>query len=276
MTAVWLVAAVSGLCAAEENLLRNAGFEEVNGGMPAHWNLFVQPEPGAEGRLDAQMFAEGVRATFLHNPDTYAKDPCNNWSQNVSDRVAGKTVVAGGSVKTAGTASAAIWVQCWRKDPWGVLRVASTADAMPVSGNTDWRPVAIKLAVPSDTDFVVVRCVIRGAGSAWFDDVRLVEAEAEASPVAEKPAVVAPPPSPPENDNAAAAADLARETAAMSKTIEALRETNEILLHDLARMREEVGALRKQLEPREQPAAPSAKTVPPLVPHGYPEEDPRP
>ncbi|MCX5759063.1 MAG: hypothetical protein NTU83_11255 [Candidatus Hydrogenedentes bacterium] len=263
------------LYAAEVNLLHNAGFEALDGGMPAYWNLFVQPEPGAEGRLDTQTFTEGARAAYLHNPDTYAKDPCNNWSQNLSNAVAGKTIVAGGSIKTSGAASGAIWVQCWRRDPWGMLRLASTADALPVSGDTDWIPVAVKFAVPSDTDFVVVRCIVRGAGSAWFDDLRLFEAGTETAPLAERSAS-APPPNPPVKEATVAAASLARETAAMAKTIESLRDANEALRRDLAQMREEIADLRERLAPREQPAPPPKKAVPPLVPHGYAEEEPRP
>ena len=43
MTAAWLMVIAPWLCAAEGNLLHNAGFEALDGGMPAHWNLFVQP-----------------------------------------------------------------------------------------------------------------------------------------------------------------------------------------------------------------------------------------
>lgn len=277
MTA-WLAVTVPWFCTANDNLLRNAGFETVEGGMPVQWNLFVQPQPGAEGRLDEQMSTEGTRAAYLHNPDTYAKDPCNNWSQNLTNPAAGRTLVAGGNIKTSGMADGAIWVQCWRKDPWGVLRIASTADAMPVSGDTDWKPVAVKLTVPSDTDFVVVRCVIRGAGSAWFDDLRLVEAETEAAPAPENPTAMppVPPPSPPA-DNTNVPADIAREAAAMKKTIESLRDTNEALQHDLAEMRKEVSELRERLTPREPAVSPPPqKAIPPLIPHGYLEEKLRP
>jgi len=284
LTTVWLAAVVSVVCIADENLLRNTGFEVTDGGMPVSWNLFVQPTPGAQGRLDTQVFAEGAHAAFLHNPGSYVKDPCNNWSQNLFAEVAGKTVVAGGRVKTSGTASAAIWVQCWRRDPWGVLRVASTGDAMPVSGDADWTPVAIKVTVPSDADFVVVRCVLRGVGSAWFDDLRLVEAGADADAVAvsEKPPVAPASPGVSARDNAVAA-ELARETAALSKEIETLRNMNEALRHDLTRMRDEIGALKEQVESREQPGATTTDavatphtSVPPLVPHEQTEEAPQP
>lgn len=241
--------------------------------MPAYWNLFVQPEPDAEGRLDTQTVVEGRYAALLRNPDTYAKDPCNNWSQNVSSITAGRTLVVGGRVKTAGAASASIWIQCWRKDPWGVLRVASTGDAMPVQGEMDWKSVAARLTVPADTDFIVVRCVIRGAGCAWFDDLRLVEAEPVPPVTGEKPEPVSAPKPSAEHD--AILSDLARETASMAKAIESLRETNETLRQDLARMREEIETMRKQLEAREA-AVPPAKNVPPLMPREYAEEESRP
>lgn len=273
LTAAGMAAMAAGFAAGEENLLKNGGFEEVDGGKPVHWNLFVQPEPAAEGRLDTQTVAEGSYAAWLRNPDTYAKDPCNNWSQNVSPVAAGRSVVAGGRVKTAGSANASIWVQCWRKDPWGVLRVASTGDAMPVQGESDWKSVAVRLTVPPDTDFIVVRCVIRGAGCAWFDDLRLIEAEPAPSETGEKPAPVSVPKPPAERD--AVLSDLARETASMAKAIESLRETNETLRQDLIRMREEIEAMRKNIESRE-PPAPPVKNAPPLVPHEYTEKEPQP
>lgn len=271
--AAWMTAMAAGSAAGETNLLKNGGFEEVDGDRPAYWNLFVQPEPAAEGRLDNQTVAEGSYAVLLRNPDTYPKDPCNNWSQNVSPVVAGRTVVAGGRIKTAGAASASLWIQCWRKDPWGVLRVASTGDAMPVQGEMDWKPVAVRLTVPPDTDFIVVRCVIRGAGCAWFDDLRLVEAQPDPPGTGEIPAPVSTPKPPADRDSALSG--LARETASMTKAIESLRETNEMLKQDLTRMREEIEALRKNIESRE-PSAQPVKKAPPLVPRGYAGEDAQP
>jgi len=216
-------------------------------------------EPGAEGRLDTHTFTEGARAAYLHNPDTYAKDPCNNWSQNLSNTVAGKTIVAGGKHQDLGAAaSAAIWVQCWRKDPWGVLRLASTADAMPVSAIRTGNPS--RSSLPFRPIPISLSCVASSAARAAPGSTTCVSSKREPKrPLPPKRAASAPPPPSPARikETSEAAAGLARETAAMAKAIESLRDANETLRRDLAQMREEVAALRERLVPREQtrPAA---------------------
>jgi hypothetical protein len=178
---------VCALCAGDagSNLLANPGFEEISGEKPARWELFVAPLEGASGRLDNAAFA-GRYSVMLHTPTPYAKDPANNWSQNVIGEFGGKAMHVGGYVKTTEATEAAIWLQCWRKKPWGVTASISTSANAPMYGNRDWEYVEATLDVPGDTDFLTVRCVLKGTGTAWFDDIELDSKDSEKK--AEKPA----------------------------------------------------------------------------------------
>jgi hypothetical protein len=95
-----------------ENLVINPSFETVDADKPAHWNLFLLPQPGAAARLDTRYARDGRCAVMIHNPDTYPADPANNWSQNLSVDLAGKTFVVGGYIKTENATGAALWLQC--------------------------------------------------------------------------------------------------------------------------------------------------------------------
>ena len=256
------------LGAAGENLLRNPGFEEPEGAQPASWHVFVEAREGAYAQLDTQNACEGKTCVVLHNPDTYAKDPCNNWSQNILENSGGKKLVLGCKIKTENAGGAALWLQCWRKDPWGVTLAASTSERFPVAGTKDWTAVALKTTVPQDTDFMVVRCVLKGAGTAWFDDVRLVEDDSAKDAPPSKDRM-------PE-DPKTAFRSLAQDAARLTDTLKSLRESHETLTQELARMRAELEALRNQAKSsstppalKVSPAATPVRRVPPLVPHGY-------
>jgi len=267
-----------------ENLLLNPSFEQAEGDIPTHWNVFVMPQPGAETGLDEQHVAHGKRSVRIHNADRYEQEPYNNWSQNVRSDVAGKTLIVGGLIKTDTATGAALWLQCWRKDPWSVVQVATTSDTFPVSGTKDWTPVAMKVVVPRETDFVVVRCVLNGVGTAWFDDLRLLKAEADGEEEKEVNDLVdalSREKGKPLKTKATRAEreDLARETEALARNIQALRETNDALNNELTQLREELRALKEQLQAAGTGASvtpESAKSgfrVPPLVPHGFNVED---
>ncbi len=266
------------------NLLLNPGFEDGTGGQPENWSLFVMPRPGAEGRLDDLVFCEGKRAAMLRNTEAYPNEPANNWSQNIVKDLAEKTLIVGGLVKTEGAGAADIWLQCWRRKPWGVLHVARTGDASPVSESKDWTPVAMKVVVPKETDFVTLRCVLKGRGAAWFDDLRVLDATADESVDRQVKALSedlskGKGESPPKD---AVKKDILRETESLTATVRALKETNEGLRKELSQVREELDDLRRGLQETRRDAAASSpekagpmpeskpgRRVPPLIPRGY-------
>jgi hypothetical protein len=175
---------------AQDNLLANPGFEDLAGSMPARWDVFVQPSDGATGRLvdDAHT---GKLAVQLQISQPYEQDPANNWSQSVLGEFGGKKMRLSGHIKVQDAEDATIWAQCWRKAPRKVVHIASTNQRAPVYGTKDWDEAFIEFDVPQNTDFIVVRCVIKGTGTAWFDDISLtVVGEAPKKPL---PPDVSPP-----------------------------------------------------------------------------------
>lgn len=181
--------------ASAENLLANPGFEDLAGDKPSSWDQFVQPMPGATAALSDTAHG-GAYAVQLHIPAPYDKDPLNNWSQNLFGEFGGKTLRVSGFIRVEEATEAALLVQLWRKRPWGVVGAATTSTDMPVYGTQDWQEVSMDVVVPEGVDFVTLRCVLKGSGSAWFDDVAvaLVESETEATdaPAAKKAPVETP------------------------------------------------------------------------------------
>lgn len=161
-----------GVARAEENLLANGGFEDLAGSAPARWDVFVQPREGASASV-SQAAHTGAHSVQLQVATPYENDPMNNWSQNVLGEYGGKKLRLSGYIKVQEAQDAAILVQCWRKDPFGVLYVASTATRAPVYGTKDWDETFVEFDVPIKTDFLTVRCILKGTGAAWFDDVSL-------------------------------------------------------------------------------------------------------
>ncbi len=168
---VWIALAVLA-APGGENLLANPGFEELVVDRPARWDLFVLPQDGAFGRLDDTAHA-GKHAVMLHTPLPYKKDPMNNWSQNIIAGLGGQRLQISGYIRVEEATEAALWVQCWRKRPWGVLRAVSTSEDAAIYGTRDWERVEATLDVPPGTAFLMLRCVLKGVGTAWFDDIEV-------------------------------------------------------------------------------------------------------
>jgi len=274
--------------AAAENLLANAGFEQVDGLMPARWHLFVMPMDGAEGRLDADSPLAGRFSAMLHIPEPYAKEPCNNWSQNIIDDFGGKELRVSGNIRTKEATEAAIWLQCYQKRPQKLLHLASTSVDSPLFGTRGWTPVDMRVMVPRGTDFVVLRCVLIGRGTAWFDSVAVEDAE-EVEDDKEKAGKAMSEPEDPEppNDGGLLLTETERKALleaheALVEANKAMRETNKALSERVSQLQKELQGVRDQLAAvqeelsgtRTRPTATAALLAPagpapPLVPHGY-------
>lgn len=271
-----------------ENLILNPGFDEVNQrGMPEHWDLFVMPMDGAAGRLDGKALSEPFSA-MLYNPEPYPSEPANNWSQTIIAEVEGLELVLRGSIMTEEATEAALWLQCFQKNPPRVLAAVTTSTLSPVYGNMDWTAVEARLRVPTGTRFLVLRCVLQGRGGAWFDALRLEDAAALEEGEVEDLDVLEPEPE-----------DLGDEQAEMLLTLEELRGQNEALFTriraleiELSTMRGEssvpapegaVGPIPRPRESHPESISPRASAAPrlqeprhghPLVPHDYRGEGP--
>jgi hypothetical protein len=252
-----------------ENLLSNPSFEEIApDGHPAHWSPFVMPQSGAFAEADP-LARDGARAAMLHVPNFYEKEPANNWSQVVMADVAGQDLVLAGIIRTEAAGEAALWLQCFSREPARVVAAATSSATTVIAGTNEWTPVEIRLAVPTETEFVVVRCVIKGRGSAWFDALRLSIADTDTpelpafEPEELEPALEETPGTPNPQDT-----DLLELSRMLNEAIAELEANNAQILERVQRIQRELEATRGPAGTEEAPLEPAAVRHP-LVPHGW-------
>ncbi len=228
--------------------LQNPGFEQLTQDKPLRWDCFLLPQEGAVARV-SPIAHGGQRSVMLHVPMPYERDPLNNWSQNVLDIPAGSNVHAQVYVRIEAATEAVLWVQCWRKSTGTILETLDSGKTQPLTGTLDWTLAAVDFVVPAGTDFLTVRCVLKGTGTAWFDDAS-VEISTAASIAEGESATVARPLLPAPSGSAAvpaASAPLAPATP-VQEDIERLKRANLLLAETLDRLQVEVSALRAEVE----------------------------
>ena len=255
---------------AGENLLANPSFEDrMPDGRPRGWTYYVMPQPGAFADVDPLSFG-GENAIMLHNPEPYADEPANNWSQVVVADVGGKQIEFSGFVRTEAASEAALWLQCFQQAPTRVIAAQTSALNDPLSGTTEWTRLSTGLVAPPSTDFVVVRCVLKGVGSAWFDELRLdivgeAQVPLEAIEPAEDPIDDAP--DVPVEQSALDSDDLLQLSQALQRAIADLAASNSQIASRVRELQEEVQRSRASVDATTN--TPAAYGPHPLVPHGY-------
>jgi len=233
--------------------LANPGFEQLKQNQPLHWACFLQSQEGAVARVSPVAHA-GLRSVMLHVPVPYERDPLNNWSQNILCAQAGASVHAQVYIRTEAATEAALWVQCWRKATGTILQTADSSAARPIAGTQDWTLAEVDFSVPEGTDFLTLRCVLKGPGTAWFDDAALEIAapeqalEGEHGQARPEPPTEIPAPS-------------------VQEDIERLKRANLVLADTVERLQGDVAALRAEVERlRMQMETPRSPVPAPLVP----------
>ncbi|HOF40205.1 MAG TPA: hypothetical protein PLD73_09035 [Candidatus Hydrogenedentes bacterium] len=282
------------LSATGGNLLLNPGFESVRDNAPLRWDLYVMPRAGCQGELDSSIAHEGQYSVKLHNETPYGKEPANNWSQSITTNLRNRELRVSGWLKTQGATEAALWLQCFQRNPLRILALESTTHAQLITGDTDWTEVEMRVTVPNETDFVMFRCVLLGEGTAWFDDVSVEDAPEHISTppeaaVAEAVRKEAPPQAPPASKDSAQLEELRISRQALADANRTLRELNTSLLTQITELQVEIEQLRQEIqdlrlqeeaERTEAPPTPSVPQpempVPPLVPHVPPIEKEQP
>ncbi len=291
--ALLVIAACVAQDAGAQELLLNPSAEFLYHDAPEHWSVYVEPMKDAEGVPDTSVACDGAYSLRLYNPMRYAVEPANNWSQNILRNLGGRTLNVRGSIKTEEAGEASLWVQCYRKNPWKVMLQVSTADTAPVRGTADWTPVELTVPVPQGTDFVVLRCVLKGMGTAWFDALSVTAEPPKAPPApsaaakneisksdlqAPKPPTITTP-NPPEGGDDEVKQRIYDTQEELRKANEALRKSNEALANQVKAMREELEKLRSDVETFNEDAqrlqsgdrpskdSPVTPPTPPLVPH---------
>ncbi len=250
------------------------------------------PMPGAEGVLSEEAPQEGRFCVKLHNPQPYENEPINNWSQSIIAQVAKKTLLIRGYIRTKDATEAAIWVQCIHRAPWSVAGFATTSTDTPRYGTSDWEPVEMRLDAPEQTDYIMVRCVLKGQGTVWFDCLSVEIAPEETPEPAKAPVAViikkpetasaptpeaSPTPTPPETP-ASNEIPLSKQEEALAKVLqshedmlkryESLRNSNSALQERIEQMRGQIETLKALLEEKRAEAAskPEPATMEPPSP----------
>ncbi len=294
-----LLLLVSVSFAHAQNLLANPSFDAVDTqGRPEHWDLFVMPMQGALGELDASPLGPPFAAK-LFIPKEYPQDPANNWSQTIMAEFEGNSLRVSGSIRTDDATEAAIWLQFCRRNPFRVLGAYSNSAASPVRGTREWTSVSFVAEVPENTDFVVVRCVLLGKGTAWFDDLAVERIETEDTEESEESEEAKPEEPSPSVEPAAPdehANELIEANAALRDALSSMTETNKSLITQIGQLQDELQSLRADIaastktvpQPESKPVPPPAEPAPtevappkpkyghPLVPKGYRESDEQP
>ena len=279
--ATGMTIAAMALAASAANFIVNGAFDEARGGVPYQWQVFVAPMDGAEAALDDAIAFEGDHSIRLHVAEPYPREPYNNWSQNVMRPPAGERVELSAAIRTEDATRAEVWVQCFARGPLRELRRFTTADETPVFGTKDWTEVAMTIDIPPETDFLTIRCVLIGEGTAWFDAISL--ARHEPPPLEDIDLEVLEPP------NAMDALDpeqlefveeLLKANKVLLDTVRELRDSNIGLARELTTLqdelrviRDDVALMRGRAQALERDAlidalrpTPPTRPVPPLVP----------
>ncbi|HVA46111.1 MAG TPA: DNRLRE domain-containing protein [Pirellulales bacterium] len=173
LSALTLFATQTAVAAGPLNLLSNAGAEEPadRQSMPPGWFPASVPAPELRMFIDDRHSRAGNASLAITNQHQYDQTVCNNWAQDVRSIPTGKTVRLTGYLRTDDAESANLCVQCWADNGERMVAFAST----PIfRGTQGWTLVqAADLAVPRETTRMIVRAVLTGKGSVFFDDVSL-------------------------------------------------------------------------------------------------------
>ncbi len=163
-TCLILLLSLQPTLATPASLLRNGGFES-----PAGWTM-------AEGAsLDGSVRHSGQRSLKIETSLGVVSD------QLVYGVTGGQTLSLSGWVKTSGVAprlnGGFAFVAVYQYDTAG--RLAAFRDYLQLSGTNDWTPVNATLQVAAGVEYVAVHLGMHNSsGTAWFDDINLVQGAA--------------------------------------------------------------------------------------------------
>jgi hypothetical protein len=149
--------------------LRNGGLEEGQGDVPAGWThdagdaqhsvAWVSQQPHSGHKCLKTVVAEGAEPTWIST------------RQSPIHIIGGARYVVRAWVKAAGVKGGAGWY----------VHVGNAANAMLIapmlsagSGSYDWKQVKTEFTAPQEANLASLGTVLRGTGTAWFDDVELV------------------------------------------------------------------------------------------------------
>lgn len=245
-----IILAVTGESAAG-NLLRNPDFVSKAGGGPERWDVYVREMEGAWAGLGDGP-TPGSVALGLYAPAEYESDTVNNWSQVLAEPHAGSVLMVSGWIRAENATEAAIWLQCFDGKPLRLVGGETSTSIQPVRGTTDWTPISFTCDVPESTKAVILRCVLRAPGEAWFADLRVTTwtPADDAAPDFEDLAEPAP------EQPAAAVASIDELTRKLHDAIGELMRTNEEIQERIGQMRSDIARQRREISELEREPLP--------------------
>lgn len=160
--------AIATVCAAEESLLKNAGFETPNakGGGAANWSLY------GNGMWNVKR-GEGRNGTSALICSDVGK---GGWTTQWVEVEPGRPYRVEGWVRTEGVEGRGVCIDFSWHDAYGT-RIGTAVTQPRVMGTTAWTKVSLEAFVPPAA---AKRCLIgtpatgNKKGKAWFDDLRIV------------------------------------------------------------------------------------------------------
>jgi len=159
--------------------LRNGGVEDGAGDTPAGWSH----DPG-DAQHVASWTSEEARSgrKSLKLGVTAGAEP--SW---IATRQSGLRIAGGLRYRMTAwvKARAVVGYAGWYVHLGNAANPMIEAPMLPAGdGDFDWRQVTLEFTAPADADRADLGTVLRGTGTAWFDDVTLQAMEAEPAPKA--------------------------------------------------------------------------------------------
>lgn len=152
----------------------NLGFEELADARPARWSNGV----GGFGGGGATGYERTIDRD-AHGGATSLRFRANGSGNFASAAVTtdaiplrGKRVRLHGWVKTEGVAAPG-WAGVWLRVDGGAEQAFDNMSDRGLTGTEGWREAVVHVDVPADAVTLVLGPLLVGAGTAWFDDLRL-------------------------------------------------------------------------------------------------------
>ena len=153
------------------NLVKNASFEDVAGDLPSNWKIQKWSGPARFATYAIETRPEFVRSgsRSIRISSTKGHDTCVNQSIPVKPDTEYRL---SGWVKSAELSGA-------RGAQYNLHGIQPNGRTQAISGNTDWTGVQVRLRTKPGQNSVLLNALFggwgRSTGTAWFDDVELVE-----------------------------------------------------------------------------------------------------
>ncbi len=155
------------LCTQE--LVKNGSFEEIQENQPSYWNLYIEPEEGAYGKVDTTTYHTGKHSVLISHLRRYKKEPLNNWNQRILVPGNLEKVEFHGFIKIKDVFKAYFLIQFWSNEG----KIIDSVKSDEVSGTSEWTSISKEFSIPKGTDFIMLRCILEGMGTVWFDDISI-------------------------------------------------------------------------------------------------------